>query len=977
MLSIHPARKSAMMLTFLLVLVVCTMGSTVALAEADSIPPVLEWSNPTNCQTDVPTPLEVVVCYFNENEFLDADKCNLDIITFKDSQGQEVGLDDQYGLSIQDNKLVITPKKWLADNEIYTIRIPGGAIKDHAGNAAAEMTIKFSTGETNPCAEEQEEPIVTTGDAVVSPSNIALKGNIVSNGGAAITEYGFEWSTDHINWEKIVVGSDDRQGSFTGSLGGLETGTTYYFRAYAVNSVGTDYGIVKAVHTDTDADTVLSAPVNVQGLAGEIVQVPITLKSTGDVAGLQFDLTYDSSLLNYQTTEAGGITPGSTFEVTSNKLGENKIRVIAYNPSNDSNIQQGEGSVALLTFQVADNSQPDQSCPLVLSGVEVVEQNANIISGVVSLSGLFAVADQEITPQPTKPTLQTMDATNITKNSAVVNGNIINNGTASITEYGFEWSNDQESWAKVEVGNNEPEGMFNKQLTNLDPETTYYFRAYAKNSVGTGYGQPLEFTTNSNEVITAPVVTTNNASSITKTSAILNGTIESNGGTPITAYGFEWSSDHENWTTVEVGTSDINGAFNGSLSDLNANTTYYYRAYATNEIDTTYGQEVEFKTNKSDEAITAPVVETNNASSITKTSATLNGTIESNGGASITAYGFEWSSDHENWTTVEVGTSDINGAFNGSLSDLNANTAYYYRAYATNEIDTTYGQEVEFKTDSAGTSGGGGGGGGGGSSRSHTEYIDAEDGGSLSFDGVTVDIPAGALEEDARFTIERLYNTEVNDIVPSSLRVKLCGDVYEITTTGSKDFLKDITICLPYDEDCIAEGEYAIVHYYDETAEQWIQLDTTTKHDDDEYYACVKVDHLTKFTVFSTKMKVINLTIGQLLANVDGNTYTMDVAPFVTEADRTLVPLRFISEALGAEVEWDPETRQVLIEDGEITIILTIESANVQVQDVAKTLDAPAMITSSRTFVPLRFVSETLGAQVDYHSDTKGITITR
>jgi len=123
--------------------------------------------------------------------------------------------------------------------------------------------------------------------------------------------------------------------------------------------------------------------------------------------------------------------------------------------------------------------------------------------------------------------------------------------------------------------------------------------------------------------------------------------------------------------------------------------------------------------------------------------------------------------------------------------------------------------------------------------------------------------------------------------------------------------------------------------------------------------------------------KVIKLTLGQLAATVDDNSYTLDAAPYVTDAGRTLVPIRFVGEALGADVEWLVETRQVEIIDGETTIILPIGAISVLVNGEAVTIDSPAEITDNRTFVPIRFVSETLGAQVDYGAETKGITITR
>jgi hypothetical protein len=80
---------------------------------------------------------------------------------------------------------------------------------------------------------------------------------------------------------------------------------------------------------------------------------------------------------------------------------------------------------------------------------------------------------------------------------------------------------------------------------------------------------------------------------------------------------------------------------------------------------------------------------------------------------------------------------------------------------------------------------------------------------------------------------------------------------------------------------------------------------------DGRWYAVVKVNHLTKFTVFSTAVpepvqppKVIKLTIGSTEAIINGEPYTLDAAPFIKpKVSRTLVPLRFVSEALGARVE--------------------------------------------------------------------------
>ncbi|MCF6096893.1 chitobiase/beta-hexosaminidase C-terminal domain-containing protein [Thermovorax subterraneus] len=126
-------------------------------------------------------------------------------------------------------------------------------------------------------------------------------------------------------------------------------------------------------------------------------------------------------------------------------------------------------------------------------------------------------------------------------------------------------------------------------------------------------------------------------------------------------------------------------------------------------------------------------------------------------------------------------------------------------------------------------------------------------------------------------------------------------------------------------------------------------------------------------------LKVIQLTPGSIKASIDGVPYTLDTAPYLnTEVGRALVPLRFVSEALGAKVTWDGETRRVIITDEEKKIVLTVGSSDVLVNGMHQTIDcAPVILPPGRTFIPLRFVSETLGAAVDYNPKTREITIAR
>lgn len=100
---------------------------------------------------------------------------------------------------------------------------------------------------------------------------------------------------------------------------------------------------------------------------------------------------------------------------------------------------------------------------------------------------------------------------------------------------------------------------------------------------------------------------------------------------------------------------------------------------------------------------------------------------------------------------------------------------------------------------------------------------------------------------------------------------------------------------------------------------------------------------------------------------LDGAELWSDVAPFET-GGRTMVPLRVVGESLFATVDWDPAAKKVtVVQDGK-TVVLMLGSKQALVNGEARLLDAPATTRNGRTFVPLRFVSETLGCKVDYKS---------
>ena len=125
----------------------------------------------------------------------------------------------------------------------------------------------------------------------------------------------------------------------------------------------------------------------------------------------------------------------------------------------------------------------------------------------------------------------------------------------------------------------------------------------------------------------------------------------------------------------------------------------------------------------------------------------------------------------------------------------------------------------------------------------------------------------------------------------------------------------------------------------------------------------------------TTKTDVIVLAINSVVADVFGKQVVNDVAPIIRN-DRTMLPARFVAEALGASVEWDEAAQKVTITKENTVIEITIGSNIAFVNGMEVILDSPAFIENSRTYLPLRFIAENLGAEVEWNQELQQIYIT-
>jgi len=322
------------------------------------------------------------------------------------------------------------------------------------------------------------------------------------------------------------------------------------------------------------------------------------------------------------------------------------------------------------------------------------------------------------------PTVTTQAVSAITDVTAIGNGNVTDDGSGTITERGVVVS----TTSHADPGNTDPdtsdyelvfsdtgsftEGAFTKSISGLTQLITYYVRAYCLNAAGYDYGTEVSFTTE--ETPAVAIVSTQDASSITGTTATGNGTIVDANGT-VTRRGFAVStSTHTNPSNTDPDVSDYElvfdasgsfteGTYTTSLTGLTVNTTYYIRAFNENAVGFSYGSELTFITDrKPSVTLQSPVRQS--------TTATLNGTVTDAGGDDIDKRGFVWdtvtrtapgdvapaSSGYAN-NQSESGTFAA-GTFDEAITGLSPNTTYYVRAFAQNSQGYTYSDESQFST---------------------------------------------------------------------------------------------------------------------------------------------------------------------------------------------------------------------------------------------------------------------------------------
>lgn len=533
-----------------------------------------------------------------------------------------------------------------------------------AGGGAASVNVAASGAGVNTM------PTVTTGGAsAITQTTATCDGTITNTGCTAITAYGIEYSTTNgfpNGTGTPVASSNLAGGNFSSNLIGLTASTVYYYHAYATNAGGTAYGSQQTFTTASPNPTI-----NVTALAafGNVCINTTAGPNSFTISGA--NLTTANVTVAALTGYTYSTTAGGTYTATLSLA------------------QPGGTYLQQIFVRFAPTAVQNYNGNIAVAGGGV----AAPVNVAASGAGVNSV-----------PSVTTGAATAITQTTTTAAGTITANGCTAVTAYGIEYSttNGFPNGSGTQVAStNLSGGNFTSALSGLTSNTTYYYKAYATNGGGTGYGAQQSFTTLP-PVLTATTMTPFGTACINTTAGPNSFTITGVGLSTANVTvgplaGFTFANTSGGTYTASLSLTQPGGAYSQQVFvKFNPIAIQSYNG----TIPVGGGGAASINVAAAGDGVnTLATVITGAASNLTNHSGTLAGSIPAIGCSNVTAYGIEFSgiTGFANGNGAKVSSTNLSGSnFSSSLNGLVQGATYYYKAYAVNNGGTSYGLQQSF-----------------------------------------------------------------------------------------------------------------------------------------------------------------------------------------------------------------------------------------------------------------------------------------
>lgn len=405
------------------------------------------------------------------------------------------------------------------------------------------------------CQKDEVVPVTSLSVDAMEIKTSYTTADIVWNveSAATIKEVVLEYSTDStfISAKEVRMYKPDKEANkYAAFLDSLENGTSYYIRCRAINKINS---------TISKSDS---------------------LKT----------LTYQLANINTDSITQISVST-ATLHGTLVNLGSDQKTSVGFYFASHTDVSVEDSCIIVEVSELKDSIHYSYSLSNLVDNITYyVRSFARNVKGV-SLGEELSFITKEVFLPEVAPTIIAY----VSYTDVICKSEVISDGGGDIIERGFCYSTTPyPTLANEKKVSGDGKGTFSASISGLTANTTYYVRAFARNSKGTVYGEQAEFKT---KEYTLPSVSTSVTTKVKYTTATCGGNVSDDGGQEVTEKGICYStSQYPTVSDNKVSCGSGTGDFECDLSKLSEGTTYYVRAYAINSLGINYGNQSSFVT---------------------------------------------------------------------------------------------------------------------------------------------------------------------------------------------------------------------------------------------------------------------------------------------------------------------------------------------------------------------------------------------